>query len=128
MGMGPGRTPGSPAGPPSGPGGLAAGAAGAAGAAKATSERHTEPMPQVTAGTRRVVQTAGRKEVVMQLGARGRNSNIMQLQGIDEIRGAPGLRQEAKDMLVLHARTLEAQEHDGYIVNRQLAEEWFSRN
>lgn len=130
MGMGPGRTPGTPGGPPSGPGagaGLAGGAAGAAGVSKAETARTNEPVPQVTAGTIRPAQTPGGK-VVMQLPVRARNPNILELKGIDEIRGAPGLRQEAKDFLVLHARTLDAEDHDGYIVNRQLAEEWFKKN
>ena len=131
MGMGPGRTPGSPGGPPSGPGGaagLAGGAAGAAAAAKGNTERHSEPVPQVTAGTPRQAQTPGAKEVVMQLPMRSRNPNMLEVKGIDEIRSAPGLRQEAKDFLVLHARTLDAEDQDGYIVNRQLAEEWFKKH
>lgn len=113
----PGKTPG---GTPSQP--MGAGPA----AAKGPLQRQSEPLPQVTAGTPRPAQTAGRA-VVMQLAPRSKNPNIMQLKGIDEIRAAPGLRQEAKDMLVLHARTLEAQDLDGYIVNRQLADEWFKK-
>lgn len=98
-----------------------------AGAAALAVERHNEPMPQVTAGTPRIVQQRGRP-LVMQTGPRTRNPNLMELKGIDEIRAAPGLRQEAKDMLVLHARTLEAQEDDGYIIDSKLAEQWFNKN
>jgi hypothetical protein len=117
LGTGPGK-PG-----PSTPSGAAG--VGAAATKKAL-QPQSEPLPQVTAGTPRPAQTAG-KAVVMLLAPRSKNPNIIQLKGIDEIRAAPGLRQEAKDMLVLHARTLEAQDLDGYIVNRQLADEWFKK-
>ena len=91
----------------------------AGGAAKAVVQRETEPLPQVTAGTPRPAQA--------KRAARSRDQNIMQLNGIDDIRAATGLHQGARDLLVLHARTLEAHDHDGYIVNRQLAEEWFKK-
>jgi len=125
----PGGTPSQPMG--AGPGkpgpSTPLGAAGAGPAAtKGPLQRYSEPLPQVTAGTPRPAQTAGRA-VVMQLAPRSKNPNIMQLKGIDEIRAATSLPQGARDLLVLHARTLEAQDLDGYVVNRKLAEEWFKK-
>ena len=112
MGTRPGK-PGSPA------------VLGAAGAGVAAIK--AEPLPQVTAGTSRQAQTPGSR-VQMQLSARSRDPNILQLNGIDDIRAATSLPQGARDLLVLHARTLEAQDLDSYIVNRKLAEEWFKKH
>lgn len=91
----------------------------AAVAAKAAMQRDTEPLPQVTAGTPRPAPT--------KLAARSRDQNIMQLNGIEDIRAATSLPQGARDLLVLHARTLEAHDLDSYVVNRKLAEEWFKK-
>jgi hypothetical protein len=52
------------------------------------------------------------------------NKKMIQLRGVDAIKKATGLPQAAKDMLWLHARTLEAQEIDGYIVIPEKAQEW----
>lgn len=52
------------------------------------------------------------------------NRNVRKLSGIDDIRRAGGLPQPVKDVLVLHARTLEAQELDSYIVIPEMADEW----
>lgn len=64
----------------------------------------------------------------MQRAPRSKNPNILQLKGIDEIRAATGLHQGARDLLVLHARTLEAHDMDEYIVNSKLADEWFKKH
>jgi hypothetical protein len=126
----PGGTPSQPMGVGPGKPGASTPSLGAAGvgaaATKGPLQRYSEPLPQVTAGTPRPAQTAGRA-VVMQLAPRSKNPNIMQLKGIDEIRAATSLPQGARDLLVLHARTLEAQDLDGYVVNRKLAEEWFKK-
>jgi hypothetical protein len=116
-----GRQPSPPESPKTG---LAAGAG--VGIAKGALEKQNEPIPQVTAGAIRQAQAPGSK-LSMQVAPRSRNPNILQLNGIDEIRGATSLPEGARDMLVMHARTLEAQDMDGYIVNRQLAEEWFKK-
>jgi hypothetical protein len=50
--------------------------------------------------------------------------NIVRLNGRDAIRAAQDLPQGARDLLILHARSLEPGESEHYIVNRQLAEEW----
>lgn len=98
--------------------------AGAAVVAKGVFEK--EPLPVVSAGTPRMVQAPGAK-VAMQMQQRVKHPDILQLNGIDEIRAATSLPQGARDLLVLHARTLEAQDMDGYIVNRRLAQEWFAK-
>ena len=52
------------------------------------------------------------------------NPALVSLRGIDGLREAKGVPQVAADLLVLHARTLPAEELDSYIVNPKLAEEW----
>ena len=52
------------------------------------------------------------------------HTNVAQLRGNDEIKRATGLPQAAKDILWLHARTLEAQELDSYIVIPERAQAW----
>lgn len=49
---------------------------------------------------------------------------VAQLQGNDGIVRAGGLPQSVKDVLWLHARTLEAHEQDSYIVIPELADAW----
>jgi len=52
------------------------------------------------------------------------NANMVRLNGRDAIRAAQSLPEGARDLLILHARTLEPGESEHYIVNRQLAEQW----
>ena len=81
-----------------------------------------EPIPQLTAGTfRQTTPAQGREVGQSQLASPG----VVHLQGIDGIKNASGIPQGAKDFLLLHARTLEAQEEDTYIVNVKDAEDWF---
>lgn len=77
-------------------------------------------LPHVTYGTPRPLT---RQDIQARRFAPS-NGNIARLNGRDAIRAAQGLPEGAKDLLILHARTLEPGESQHYIVNRQLAEEW----
>lgn len=63
--------------------------------------------------------------VVSIFGRGGTAGNPNVLLGIEGIKQAQGLSQDAKNLLLLHARTLPPNEVDHYIVNPQLAEQWF---
>lgn len=52
------------------------------------------------------------------------NKSVRQLRGNDDIARATGLPQSVKDVLWLHARTLDAHELDSYIVVPELARAW----
>jgi len=88
-----------------------------------TARAASEPLPQLSAGVRRPAAPANKGEI--RIAPRSSNPNIVHLEGVEGIRAATGLPEGAKDFLVMHARTLEAHEHDSYVVNRKLAEEWF---
>lgn len=81
-------------------------------------------IPQLSAGTPENVQS----KTNWRNGAEGlrqfQNPALVSLRGIDGLREAKGVPQVATDLLVLHARTLPAEELDSYIVNPKLAEEW----
>ncbi len=81
-------------------------------------------IPQLSAGAPENVQS----KTNWRNGAEGlrqfQNPALVSLRGIDGIREAKGVPQVAADLLVLHARTLPAEELDSYIVNPKLADEW----
>ena len=84
-------------------------------------------IPQVSAGAPQLVQSGG----LLTARAPGRLSSsvsgkVVQLHGIDGIRAATGLPQGVQDFLLLHASTLPAGEVDNYVVNVQLAQQWFA--
>ena len=56
------------------------------------------------------------------------NGRIVRVQGIAGIQAATILPQGARDFLVLHARGLPAGEIANYVVNLDLAEDWFRRH
>ena len=53
------------------------------------------------------------------------SGGMLHLEGIEAIKAASGLSQDAKDFLVMHARTLPEHELDTYIVDTKAAEQWF---
>jgi hypothetical protein len=114
-----GLTPGSPMGAKGG----AAGVAAAANPAALAQRVQSEPLPQLEAGTFRQMPPMQSREAAGQQMVT--SPGVVHLQGIEGIKGASGIPQGAKDFLLLHARTLEAQEEDTYIVNVKSAEEWF---
>ena len=81
-------------------------------------------LPQLSGGMPENVQS----KTNWRNGAEGlrqfQNPALVSLRGIDGLREAKGVPQVAADLLVLHARTLPAEELDSYIVNPKLAEEW----
>ncbi len=86
--------------------------------------------PKLTAGTIQSIYTPPdltKTNVREDLGSRLRqfqDPKLKQLDGIAGIRERVELPQVATDLLVLHARTLPAEELDSYIVSPKLAEEW----
>jgi len=56
------------------------------------------------------------------------NTTLVHLHGLDGIKQATGLPQGVQDFLFLHARTLPPNEVDNYIVNVQLAQDWFQKH
>ncbi len=100
----------------------ARGAPGAAPhAAQLNSQALGYSMPSVTYGTPRPLT---RQDIEARRFPPS-NGNIVRLNGRDAIRAAQGLPEGARDLLILHARTLDPGESEHYIVNRQLAEQWF---
>ncbi|MGA8050667.1 MAG: hypothetical protein WCA09_10900, partial [Burkholderiales bacterium] len=100
---------------------VAGGAAAPAGAPRlAPSQPIQVTLPAVGFGTPRAVTANDRALRASQ----SLNSNILRLNGRDAIRQAQSLPEGARDLLILHARTLAAGESEHYIVNRQLAEQW----
>lgn len=101
-------------------------AAASPAAAQLAPSRIPQPstIPQLSGGIPENVQS----KTNWRNGAEGlrqfQNPALMSLRGIDGLRDAKGVPQVAADLLVLHARTLPAEELDSYIVNPTLAEEW----
>jgi Cu/Ag efflux protein CusF len=83
----------------------------------------SQTLPKLSFGTWQDVQTTNWRDGPRSL-SQFQNKQMIQLRGVDDIKKATGLPQAAKDILWLHARTLEAQEIDGYIVIPEKAEEW----
>ncbi len=88
-------------------------------------KRAVSTLPQVSFGAARAVQPPNLRSGLPaphQL----LNRSVVQLHGIESIRQAnpSAVPQAAKDMLVLHARTLETQELDSYVVIPELAQAW----
>ena len=81
-------------------------------------------LPQLSGGMPENVQS----KTNWRNGAEGlrqfQNPALVSPRGIDGLREAKGVPQVVADLLVLHARTLPAEELDSYIVNPKLAEEW----
>lgn len=118
------RTPIPPAQNTSGkkPGVLGALPAGASG-----TKPNSFTIPPVSYGAPQSAQSSGVPSTGLR-DSRGRgsmNPNVVRLHGINGIATATGIPQAAKDFLMMHARTLPAGEVDNYVVNAQLAEEWF---
>ncbi|HEX9852097.1 MAG TPA: hypothetical protein VGA68_03750, partial [Woeseiaceae bacterium] len=93
------------------------------GALSAVTARVNSTLPKLSFGTWQDVPPANLRDGPQRL-LQFQNKQMIQLRGVDGIRKATGLPQAAKDMLWLHARTLEAQEIDGYIVIPEKAQEW----
>jgi hypothetical protein len=146
------RPNGAPLGPPNGATG-AAPAASTAGAARpggtglmqpngATGAQSSKPLagemhgaqalhgftlPVVTAGAPQRVDSTGpqmRTPGKLQARSSGVNSHVLRVRGMAGIQQATSLPEGARELLLMHARTLGAGELDDYIVNTQLAEEW----
>jgi Cu/Ag efflux protein CusF len=83
----------------------------------------SKALPQLSFGAPQTVSTPNWREGPQRL-LQFQNKKTLDLRGLDSIKREPGLPQAAKDMLWLHARTLEAQELDGYIVIPEKAQEW----
>ncbi len=83
----------------------------------------SQALPQLSFGTWQNVKPTNLHDGPKSL-LQFQNKQVIQLRGMDDIKKATGLPQAAKDMLWLHARTLEAQELDGYIVIPEKAQEW----
>jgi hypothetical protein len=85
-------------------------------------------LPRLTAGPIQNIQSKsdwrGDPENLRRL----QDPNLKQLNGLVGIRESTELPQVVTDLLILHARTLAAEEHDSYIVNPKLAEEWIKTN
>lgn len=86
-------------------------------------------LPQVTVGPPQVLTAGGAisRTAIIPPGSRASrvNQNVIHLRGIEDIAAATDLPQGARDFLILHARSLPPNEVDHYIVNKQLAEQWF---
>jgi hypothetical protein len=81
------------------------------------------PHPAAPAG----VQKAGRwdsRSVAGAVAGRAGGSEVIHLRGVDGIEQAQGIPEGARNLLLMHVRTLAPGESNHYIVNRQLAEEW----
>ncbi|MEO7822274.1 MAG: hypothetical protein ABIS15_01610, partial [Gemmatimonadaceae bacterium] len=89
-----------------------------------------DDLPKLSAGTIQNIYAPPdltKTNVREDLGSRLRqfqDPSLKNLDGISGIRERTELPQVATDLLVLHARTLPAEEIDSYIVNPKLAEEW----
>jgi hypothetical protein len=95
-----------------------------AASAPAVSAAHVSTaLPQLSFGAPQTVSTPNWREGPQRL-LQFQNKKTLDLRGLDSIKREPGLPQAAKDMLWLHARTLEAQDLDGYIVIPEKAQEW----
>lgn len=84
-------------------------------------------LPMVTAGApQRVDSTGPQKHTPSNLlvQSSGVNSHVVRVRGLAGIQQATSLPEGARELLLMHARTLGAGELDDYIVNTQLAEEW----
>jgi hypothetical protein len=88
-------------------------------------KRAVTTLPQLSFGAPQTVQTPNLRDGT-QIPLQLQNRKTVQLHGIDSIRNInpTTVPQAAKDMLVLHARTLETQELDSYVVIPELAQEW----
>jgi len=83
-------------------------------------------LPQISAGAPQSVDTAAQRLGRGSFPGRGNRvgGNMLQLRGMADIQKATSLPEGARELLLMHARTLGAGELDDYIVNPQLAEEW----
>lgn len=85
-------------------------------------------LPRISAGPpQRVDTAAARSHTAAGLGAARGNrigGSMLRLRGMAGIKNATSLPEGARELLLMHARTLGAGELDDYIVNPQLAEEW----
>jgi hypothetical protein len=104
-------------------------AAGSASGLAAGAAAKVKPfvLPQASFGPPQVI-SLGKPELRPPGGFKSRqigNTTLVQLRGIDGIKQATGLPQGAQDFLLLHAMTLSTGKVDDYVVNVQLAEQWF---
>ncbi|HLB88295.1 MAG TPA: hypothetical protein VJK29_11640 [Terriglobales bacterium] len=91
-------------------------------------------LPTISAGApqpapRATVQQVGRWSSRSGVGAgaglgRAGGNEIIHLRGVDGIERAQRIPEGARNLLLMHVRTLPPGESNHYIVNRQLAEEW----
>lgn len=80
-------------------------------------------LPQLTFGPPQDVYSSDWRSAARRV-AQLQNKSVRQLSGNDDIARAAGLPQPVKDVLWLHARTLDAHELDSYIVVPELAQAW----
>lgn len=84
-------------------------------------------LPKLSFGTPQTVPSPKlpSKQESAQILRQFQNTQRIELRGIDAIKNIqPVVPQAAKDILLVHARTLEAQELDSYIVDPEAAIEW----
>jgi Cu/Ag efflux protein CusF len=89
-------------------------------------------LPKLAFGTPQAVKAGASKQPLgvsqyMRLAPAG-NATLVHLHGLDGIKQATGLPQGVQDFLFLHAQKLPPGEVDNYIVNVQLAQDWFQKH
>ena len=88
------------------------------------------PLPTLAFGTPQPVtqQLPNARSIPFVRLARSPNATLVHLHGLDGIKAATGLPDGVQDFLFLHARQLPPTEVDNYIVNIELARQWFKDN
>jgi hypothetical protein len=88
------------------------------------------PLPTLVLGTPQPVtqQLRNAKSIPFVRLAPSPNPTLVHLHGLDGIKSASGLPDGVQDFLFLHARQLPPGEVDNYIVNVELAQQWFKDN
>jgi Cu/Ag efflux protein CusF len=89
-------------------------------------------LPKLAFGTPQTVKAGASKQPLgvsqyLRLAPVG-NATLVHLHGLDGIKQATGLPQGVQDFLFLHAQKLPPGEVDNYIVNVQLAQDWFQKH